>query len=200
MQANDASLMRRISAHIRSSFPSSFSSDSRPTTTHGEKQTAAAEATAREPAQNLQQSTKHEAIRIGTVLAETTSLVEQLGSPGLSGVFNTKWSAADAISADEDVQCCFTDAASAVEGSRAFLVAVYASSNVTKGDEHRYADKVRRAVERLRRAAVKALEALPANNKAARRLLQHIVEKGVDVVEATIYSVRLSRLTCQSIN
>ncbi|EKM60615.1 uncharacterized protein PHACADRAFT_203784 [Phanerochaete carnosa HHB-10118-sp] len=172
-RANDAALMRRISAHIRSCSPSPSSSDSHSAHTNETKQAATAEATIRESAPNSQQSTKHESIRLSTVLAEATLLVEQLGSP-----------------ADEDLQRCLTDAASAVEGSKAFLVAVYASGNVAEGDEHRYADKVRRAVERLRRAAVKALETLPTNSQAARRLLRHVVEKGVDVIEAAIYSTK----------
>ncbi|GJE92064.1 cysteine peptidase C50 [Phanerochaete sordida] len=174
-RAGDTALVRRVAAYIRkpSPAPSSAGSPQDATPTADAKRTSTPERSSQASPPKTPLSTKQEAVRLSALLTEATSVVEQLKGE-----------------VDSDAQQCLADAASAIASADVFLVTVYAPRNAPDSDEHRYADKVRRAVERLRRAAVKALDALPEASRTARRLVQNIVLSVMDVVEATVYSTK----------
>lgn len=94
------------------------------------------------------------------------------------------------------MQETLADTSSAMDDAKPFLPALYATENDGAMDDHKYADKVRRALERLRRAAVKALEISSKGGrdsssltKESRHLVRIIVEKGVLVLENVVQAV-----------
>ena len=88
------------------------------------------------------------------------------------------------------------DALGAMQDAEQFLAMLYCPENESNQDEKRYADKVRRALERLRRTAVKTLEATSGDGRkssdatdSVHHSVQKLVESSVIILESVIQSV-----------
>ncbi|KAJ3553303.1 hypothetical protein NM688_g3687 [Phlebia brevispora] len=121
-----------------------------------------------------------ESAQLYALFSEATTLLEQ----------------ADSAHAREE-SCCLEETLGVMGRCTRYLQVSYASdsSRHSEEDERRHADKVKRSLERLRRAAVKVLEALPSSSQrssqtSCRRLqVIAILKKGVDVLENVILTV-----------
>lgn len=105
------------------------------------------------------------------------------------------------------MQETLVDTSNAMEDAKPFLPVLYATENYAAVDDHKYADKVRRALERLRRAAVKALEISSKGGhgsssitKESRHLVRTIVEKGVSVLDNAVQAVNVILIFVPLIN
>lgn len=86
-----------------------------------------------------------------------------------------------------------------IDCTQPFLQRLYDTEGSSGVDEQKYADKVRRTFERLRRASVKSLETLCTGSrgssnsaKTARSMVRELTEQGVTTLENTIQTVSSS--------
>ena len=89
-----------------------------------------------------------------------------------------------------------------VDHAKPLLRALYPPGNGAEIDEQRYADKVRRTLERLRRAAVKALDVFYKDGhgtssavESTRHLIRAVVEKTVVAFSSTMEVVSIFSYT-----
>jgi separase len=187
-QERDTLLTRRISGLIQGSSQSSGSSGSRSDTSVDRPD--AAQPVVRTSNFQSKSSYKQEASRISAVLTEATSILEDIvGSCKLYHLFIFHEQAHSFAAANETIKQRLPATLSALDDSKQFLLVLYTPNENSDTDRQRYADKVRRAIERLRRAAVKALEAVGNESRSSRQAIQVVVEKGVNNLESTVHMV-----------
>lgn len=156
-------------------------------------------ASAKSEAPRSASNCKHESARIVAILTQATSLLEQ-STESCRRAHQYCLQKADshpALLADDSAKASLVDASVAIESANSLLPLAYARGSSASVDEQRYADKVRRALERLRRIAVKVLETLPVEkhsrgppSQETLQLVRNIVQKGADVLESAVHTVR----------
>ncbi|KIP07348.1 hypothetical protein PHLGIDRAFT_30059 [Phlebiopsis gigantea 11061_1 CR5-6] len=167
IRGNDTALIKRISSFVRKPPPppsaTSFMTQASLVTDGSFARTSEPSHATPHPKQSS--DNKAEAARVCTVLTEATSILEQLAA------------------LEEPDQEALGKAAETVDCTQPFLQRLYDTESSSGVDEQRYAEKIRRTFERLRRASVKALETLCTGSQVITRSFNTLIQTKVAHVD-----------------